>query len=58
MSDRTAIEWTDATWNPVNRCTEVSPGLTKRHQRMCALWSGELRWLFPRMRSAGLAEAG
>ncbi len=26
MSDRSAIEWTDATWNPVTGCTEVSPG--------------------------------
>lgn len=26
MSDGSAIEWTDATWNPVTGCTEVSPG--------------------------------
>lgn len=26
MSDRTEIEWTDATWNPVTGCTKVSPG--------------------------------
>ncbi|MGH1563056.1 DUF5131 family protein [Mumia sp. DW29H23] len=26
MGDRTGIEWTDATWNPVTGCTEVSPG--------------------------------
>ncbi|ERB51915.1 hypothetical protein N806_20415 [Rhodococcus sp. P27] len=26
MSDRTGIEWTDATWNPVTGCTKVSPG--------------------------------
>lgn len=26
MSDRTAIEWTDATWNPVRGCVKVSPG--------------------------------
>lgn len=26
MSDRSSIEWTDATWNPVTGCTKVSPG--------------------------------
>jgi protein gp37 len=26
MSDRSGIEWTDATWNPVTGCTKVSPG--------------------------------
>lgn len=26
MSDRTEIEWSDATWNPVRGCTKVSPG--------------------------------
>lgn len=26
MGDRTGIEWTDATWNPVTGCQEVSPG--------------------------------
>ena len=26
MSDRSAIEWTDATWNPVRGCVKVSPG--------------------------------
>lgn len=26
MGDKSAIEWTDATWNPVTGCTEVSPG--------------------------------
>lgn len=26
MSDRTAIEWTQATWNPVRGCTKISPG--------------------------------
>jgi len=26
MSDNSAIEWTEATWNPVTGCTKVSPG--------------------------------
>ena len=26
MSDKTRIEWTDATWNPVTGCTKVSSG--------------------------------
>ena len=26
MSDRSTIEWTDATWNPVRGCSKVSPG--------------------------------
>ena len=42
MGDYSAIEWTDATWNPVTGCTKVSPGckhcyaerLAARLQRM------------------------
>lgn len=26
MAQLSAIEWTDATWNPVTGCTKVSPG--------------------------------
>ncbi len=26
MSEHSAIEWTDATWNPVRGCTKISPG--------------------------------
>jgi len=26
MSNRSSIEWTDATWNPVRGCTKISPG--------------------------------
>jgi protein gp37 len=28
MSDKTAIEWTDATWNPTVGCSVISPGCT------------------------------
>lgn len=28
MSDKTKIEWTDSTWNPLTGCTRVSPGCT------------------------------
>jgi len=26
VADRSSIEWTDATWNPVTGCTKISPG--------------------------------
>jgi|SRR6478752_4434738 len=26
MADRSAIEWTETTWNPVTGCTKISPG--------------------------------
>jgi protein gp37 len=26
MSDKSQIEWTDATWNPVRGCTKITPG--------------------------------
>lgn len=26
MSNNSAIEWTDATWNPITGCTKISPG--------------------------------
>ena len=42
MGDKSAIEWTDATWNPVTGCSKVSPGCdncyaireTNRHRNL------------------------
>jgi protein gp37 len=28
MGDKSTIEWTEATWNPVSGCTKISPGCT------------------------------
>lgn len=36
MSDQSLIEWTDATWNPVTGCTEVSPGCDHCYARTFA----------------------
>jgi protein gp37 len=36
MADKSAIEWTDATWNPVTGCTEVSPGCDRCYARTFA----------------------
>jgi protein gp37 len=41
MSDKSAIEWTDATWNPVTGCTEVSPGCDNCYAKTFAeRWRG------------------
>lgn len=36
MSDKSKIEWTDATWNPVRGCTKVSPGCTNCYAKTFA----------------------
>lgn len=37
MADRSAIEWTDTTWNPVAGCSVISPGCTNCYaMRMAA----------------------
>ena len=36
MADKSSIEWTDATWNPVTGCTEVSPGCDHCYARTFA----------------------
>lgn len=41
MADKTGIEWTDATWNPVTGCTEVSPGCDRCYAKTFAeRWRG------------------
>lgn len=37
MGDKSAIEWTDATWNPVTGCTKVSPGCKHCYAERIAL---------------------
>jgi protein gp37 len=37
MGDRSAIEWTEATWNPVVGCTKVSPGCDRCYAERIAL---------------------
>lgn len=49
VSDNSAIEWTDATWNPVTGCSKVSPGcahcyaerLSTRFGRTTEPWTPE-----------------
>ena len=52
MADRTAIEWTDATWNPVTGCSLASPGCTNCYAMKLA--GGRLRHVPSR---AGLTQA-
>src|SRR4051812_19553342 len=41
MSDHSAIEWTDASWNPVTGCTTVSPGCDNCYAKTFAeRWRG------------------
>ena len=41
MSDKTAIEWTDSTWNPVTGCTKISPGCKHCYAELFAeRWRG------------------
>lgn len=49
MADRSGIEWTEATWNPVTGCSKVSPGcahcyaetLSRRFGRTKKAWTPE-----------------
>lgn len=41
MTQRTGIEWTDATWNPATGCTKISPGCDNCYAERFALrWKG------------------
>ena len=41
MADRSAIEWTEATWNPVTGCDQVSPGCAHCYAKVFAeRWRG------------------
>lgn len=46
MSDKSAIEWTDATWNPVAGCSKVSPGCANCYAETLSLRFGhsKLPW--------------
>lgn len=41
MADRSTIEWTEATWNPVTGCSKVSPGCAHCYaERFAERWRG------------------
>lgn len=41
MAQKTEIEWTDATWNPVTGCTKVGPGCDNCYaERFAERWRG------------------
>jgi protein gp37 len=37
MGDKSAIEWTEATWNPITGCTKISPGCNHCYAERLAL---------------------
>jgi protein gp37 len=49
MGDKSAIEWTDATWNPVTGCSKVSPGCAHCYAETVALrfWPTQYPWITP-----------
>src|SRR5262245_35440695 len=41
VAERSAIEWTEATWNPVTGCTKVTPGCAHCYaERFAERWRG------------------
>src|SRR5437763_4365359 len=43
MGDKSAIEWTEATWNPVTGCSKVSPGCAHCYAEAISLRFGHSR---------------
>jgi protein gp37 len=41
VADKSAIEWTDATWNPVTGCSKVSPGCAHCYAERLSLRFGQ-----------------
>jgi protein gp37 len=41
VSDKSAIEWTDATWNPTTGCSKVSPGCANCYAERLSLRFGQ-----------------
>ncbi|PZQ82688.1 MAG: phage Gp37/Gp68 family protein [Ancylobacter novellus] len=55
MADRTGIEWTDATWNPIVGCSVVSPGCTNCYAMKMA---ARIEAMQPGAHYAGTTQAG
>jgi protein gp37 len=56
MADKTGIEWTDATWNPVVGCSVISPGCTNCYaMRMAARLEKMGRAIYRGMTTPGKA---
>jgi protein gp37 len=43
VSDRSAIEWTESTWNPVSGCSKISPGCAHCYAERLSLRFGRSR---------------
>ena len=54
MADKTGIEWTDATWNPIVGCSVVSPGCTHCYAMSMA---ARIEKMTPGSHYAGLTDA-
>jgi protein gp37 len=56
MSERSTIEWTDATWNPVRGCDEISPGWVYSIRDQCEAQSAPFffkQWGGPKKSKTG-----